>query len=94
MLPESSDQPPRSRSSKWGWAAVLMASVVVVACEGSVNIPGTNQQFGFITVAAAKTSAGVYKTAPIGQFFKGAINGIPNASVRFDSWPGSIAWPG
>jgi hypothetical protein len=92
MHPESSDRPLRSRSSKWGWAAVLLASTVVVACEGSVTIPGTNQQWGFITVAAAKTPGGVYKTAPIGQFFRGVINGVPNAEIRFDSCIPELAY--
>jgi hypothetical protein len=92
MLPESSNLPRRSRSSKWGWAAVLVASSVVVACEGSVTIPGTNQTWGFITVAAAKTSGGDYKTAPIGQFFKGAINAVPNAAVKFDSCIPGLAY--
>lgn len=64
---------------------MLAATAVVVACEGRLTIPGQNATWGFITVAAAKSSAGDYGSIPLGQFFKGNLSSVPNAQVVFDS---------
>ncbi len=88
MIPDSSNKPvpvsPR-RSIRLTWAVVIAATAAVVACEGSLNAPGQNATWGFLTIAAARSNAGEYRTAPLGQFFKGNLSSVPNAQIVFDS---------
>lgn len=71
--------------SKWSWALVAGGTAVVVACSSDVTLPGGDATWGFVTVAASQTPTGNVATAPIGQFFKGRVGGVPNAQIVFDS---------
>ncbi|MEP7345441.1 MAG: hypothetical protein ABI877_09240 [Gemmatimonadaceae bacterium] len=66
-------------------AVVIAATAAVVACEGNISLPGQNATWGFLTVAAAKSSTGDYKSSPLAQFFKGNLSSVPNAQIVFDS---------
>jgi hypothetical protein len=70
------------------WALLLAAAGVagVAACDSSLTTGGAVGTWGFITVAAGKNSAGLYRTQPLGQFFKGTLSsGVPNSLIVFDS---------
>lgn len=86
MTPDSSSTAaPTRRRNRWAWGAVLAATAAVVACEGSLTVAGSNATWGFITIAAAKSNAGAYRTVSLGQFFKGNLSSVPNAQIVFDS---------
>lgn len=75
----------RRRFRRWAWAVVVASAAIVVACEGSLTVPGQNATWGFITIAASKNNAGEYRVAPLAQFFKGNLATVPNAQIVFDS---------
>lgn len=88
MNPELSNLPVARRSRRavrWTSALVLAATIAVAACEGSLTVPGQNAIWGFVTIIAAKSNAGEYRAAPLGQFFKGTLSSVPNAQIVFDS---------
>ncbi|MFN8579816.1 MAG: hypothetical protein U0163_02385 [Gemmatimonadaceae bacterium] len=71
---------------------MIVGTALVVACEGSFTTVGSNAQWGFITIAAAKNAAGDYRSVPLGQFFKGSLSSVPNAQIVFDSCVPGLAY--
>lgn len=56
-----------------------------MACEGRLTQVGQSATWGFLTIAAAQSNTGEYRSAPLAQFFKGNLSTIPNAQIVFDS---------
>lgn len=62
-----------------GWTLALSA------CESSLTVPRNEMTWGFIQTSALAAGGGTYTTSPTGQFFRGALNSIPDARVKPDT---------
>lgn len=71
--------------SRWTWALPLLAVAFVVACEDSLSVNTQDDTWGFINIAARKTTGGAHYTVPDAFFFKARLAGVPNASFAVDS---------
>src|SRR5688572_28129155 len=65
--------------------SLVLAVLVMTACESTLDVPGSQRTWGFIQQSALAASGGTYLTAPNGQFFRGALGSIPDARVKPDS---------
>ncbi len=63
----------------------VVATVALAACESTLNVPSNEMTWGFLQTSALAVTGGTYSTSPTGQFFRGALNSIPDARVKPDS---------
>ncbi len=61
------------------------STLVLAACESTLNVPSNEMTWGFIQTSALSVTGGTYSTSPNGQFFRGTLNSIPDARVKPDS---------
>ncbi len=65
--------------------SLVVATVVLAACESTLSVPNNEMTWGFIQTSALSVTGGTYSTSPTGQFFRGTLNSIPDARVKPDS---------
>src|SRR5688500_12440363 len=68
-----------SSPSRWTWLVSLTATALVAACDTSLEGFNLDQTWGFVTVAATKSSTGAHFADAEGLFFKGNLDAVPNA---------------
>lgn len=75
MRPDNRSSSP----SRWTWLISLTATAFVAACDTSLEGFNQEQTWGFVTLAANKSSTGAHFADAEGLFFKGNLASVPNA---------------
>ena len=75
----------RQKSRRLSVLGIAAATALVASCDTTVSFRPDELLWGFVTVAAQKTTAGDLRTAPSAVFFRGAVTTVPSAGVRPDS---------
>jgi hypothetical protein len=78
-------QLPRQLSRRLGVVGMAVLTAVIASCDTSLSFRPNELVWGFVTVAAQRTTAGETRTSPTGVFFRGEVSSVPNAAVRPDS---------
>jgi hypothetical protein len=63
----------------------VAATVVIVACDNSLEGVGGQGTWGFVTIGATKNAAGAHFAKAEGLFFKGNLAAVPNADFTSDT---------
>jgi hypothetical protein len=63
----------------------LGSTLALSACDGTLTVPRNEMTWGFVQTNALSAGGGAYTTSPTGQFFRGALNSIPDARVKPDT---------
>lgn len=71
--------------SRWTWLLSAAVAGLVVACDNGLSGVGTQQTWGFVTIAATKATDGSHHAQAEGLFFKGILSAVPNASFTVDT---------
>jgi len=85
LTPYSSVRMPFLRKSASRVSGVLAATLSVVGCESTLDVPSNQLTWGFIQTGALAQTGGTYVTTPNGQFFVGNLSSIPDSRVKPDS---------
>ncbi len=85
----------RHRSpSRWAWVVAAAATGLVAACDNSLSGISTQQTWGFVTIAASKSTGGSHFADIEGLFFKGALSAVPNAAFTADTCADAVLTTG